>query len=302
MSQKVIQQIPLDKIITGKQVRERFDEESLKGLAHSLRENGQHEPIHLMPLAGEMYSVITGGRRVRALRKNGAATAVAIVEDGELSKSDILLRQITENVQREDLTPWEKAKAIDLLMKETGWNASQTATKLGFANGTITKLLSVLSLPGPIQKRIQNGEIPATAAYELTHVDDMAAQNQLANRIASGELTRDGLSGAIKSRNRNGRAKKTASRRPSCVKVRFPGRQSVTVSAPNLDLNSFVAIVETVLAHAKAAQSEGLTLDVLLRRLKDLSRNAPQSTGIALPALPDKTEGDLGPSNMKQAV
>ncbi len=149
MFQKVIQQIPLDKIITGKQVRERFDEESLKGLGQSLRENGQHEPIHVMPLGGDMYSLIEGGRRVKALRKNGSVYADAIVEKSDLTKTDILVRQITENVQREDLTPWEKAKAIDLLMKEAGWNVSQTAAKLGFANGTITKLLSVLSLPEP---------------------------------------------------------------------------------------------------------------------------------------------------------
>jgi ParB family chromosome partitioning protein len=302
MSQKVIQQIPLDKLITGKQVRERFDDESLKGLAQSLRENGQHEPIHVMPLADDMYSVITGGRRVRAMRKNGSIAAGAIVEDGELSKGDILLRQITENVQREDLTPWEKAKAIDLLMKETGWNASQTAAKLGFANGTITKLLSVLSLPEPIQQRIRNGEIPATAAYELTHVNDVAAQDQLASRIANGELTRDGLSGAIKSRKRNRHAKTNASRRRSCVKARLPGRQLITVSAPNLDLGSFVTIVETVLTHAKAAQAEGVTLEALLLRLKDLSREASQSTGTPLLALPSQTEGDLGHSDMKQAV
>ena len=301
MSQKFIQQIPLEKIITGKQVRERFDDESLKGLAQSLRENGQHEPIHVMPLADDMYSVITGGRRVRAMRKNGATSAGAIVEEGELSKSDILLRQLTENVQREDLTPWEKAKAIDLLMKEVGWNASQTAAKLGFANGTITKLLSVLSLPEPIQQRIRNGEIPATAAYELTHVNDVAAQDQLASRVAKGELTRDGLSGVIKSRKRN-RHKKNAFGRRSCFKVRLPSRQSVTVSAPNLDLNSVIAIVETVLTHAKAVQSEGLTLDALLQRLKDLSRDASQSTDTALPALPDHTESDLGPGEIRQAV
>jgi ParB family chromosome partitioning protein len=298
MSQKVIQQIPLDKIISGKQIRERFDEESLKGLAQNLRENGQHEPIHVLPLAGDTYSLLTGARRLRAMRKNGAITAGAIVENGELSKSDILLRQITENVQREDLTPWEKAKAIDLLMKETGWNVSQTAAKLGFANGTITKLLSVLSLPEAIQKRIRDGEIPATAAYELTHVNDVAAQDQLASRVASGELTRDGLSGAIKSRKRSGHKKRNAFRRRSCFKLGLPGRQSVTVSAPNLDLNSFIAIVDAVLTHAKAVQSEGLALDALLQRLKDLARDA----GTPLPAVSDQTEGDLGPSEIRQAV
>jgi ParB family chromosome partitioning protein len=298
----IIQQVPLDKIITGKPVRERFDEESLKGLAQSMRESGQHEPIHVLPLDGDRYSLLTGGRRLKAARKNGSLTIAAIVEADELSKGDTLVRQITENAQREDLKIWEKAKAIDLLMKETGWNASQTAAKLGFTNGTITKLLSVLSLPEPIQKRIRDGEIPATAAYELTHVNDVAAQDQFATRIANGELTRDGLSGAIKSRKRNRRTKTNASRRRSCAKARLPGRQSVTVSATNLDLSSFVVIVETLLTHAKAAQSEGLTLDALLQRLKELSRDASQSSGAPLPALPDQTESDLGQSDIRQAV
>ena len=302
MSQKIIQQIPLDKIISGKQPRERFDEESLLGLMQTMREYGQQEPIHVLPLDGDRYSLLTGGRRVRAARKAGWTTVAAIVEEGDLSKGDILVRQIIENAQREDLTPLEKAKAIDLLMKETGWSATQTAAKLGFANGTITKLVALLSLPEPILQRLRAGELPASVAYELTQVNDAAEQAQLACRVADGELTRDGLSAAIKARKRNLHKKKNAFRRRASVKARLPGRQAVTVSAPNLGLNSFVAIMETVLTHAKAVQSEGLTLDALLQRLKDLSRAAHQSTGTPLPALPDQTEGDLVPSNMRQAV
>jgi ParB family chromosome partitioning protein len=268
MSQKIIQQIPLDKIITGKQVRERFDEESLKGLAQSIRENGQHEPIHVVPLAGDMYSVITGGRRMRALRKNGSINVDAVVEKSELSKSEMLTRQITENTQREDLTAWEKAKAIELLMKETGWNATQTAAKLGFADSTITKLLSLLSLPAEIQERLRAGELPATAAYELTKVHDATEQDQLACQVANGELTRDGLSRAIKAQKRNHRARKNSARRSSTATARLENRQSVTVSAPALDLNSFVEILETLLGQAHLARTEGLTLEALLKRLK----------------------------------
>lgn len=267
MSQQFIQQIPLDKIVTGKQVRERFDEESLKGLAQSLRESGQHEPIHVLPLTGEMYSLLTGGRRLRAMRKNGAATVSAIVEQGEFSKSDILVRQIIENAQREDLTAWEKAKAIELLMKETGWNATQTAAKLGFANGTISKLLSLFTLPEPILERLRSGELPATAAFELTRVNDTAEQDQLASQVANGELTRDGLSSAIKARKRNHHARKNSSRRFCSAIAKLENRQSVTVSAPSLDLNSFIGILENLVGHAHQARSDGLTLDALLKRL-----------------------------------
>lgn len=291
MFQKVIQQIPLDKIITGKQVRQRFDEESLKGLAQSLRENGQHEPIHVVPIAGERYSLITGGRRVRAMRKNGAATAGAIVENGELNTGDLILRQITENQQREALTPWELAIAIQSLMKEKGWNASQIAAKLGVANGTITKVLSVLSLSEAVQRRLRAGEIPATAAYELSRVNDVAAQDQLASRIANGELTRDGLSGAIKSRNRNGRAKKAPSCRLSRVTARLDKRRSVRVIAPNLDLGLFVGILESLLASARQAQADQLALDEFLKRLKnDRTKGAAEPAAqVSTPAGADGT-------------
>jgi ParB/RepB/Spo0J family partition protein len=302
MSETTIQQLSLDKIISGKQVREHFDDESLAGLTLSMRENGLQEPIHVISLSGERYSVLAGGRRVRAARKAGWTTISAIVEKADLSKSDILVRQLTENIQREDLTALEKAKAIDALMKETGWNASQTAAKLGFANGTITKFLSVLALSIPIQERIRKGEIPATAAYDLARVSNPAERDQLAHRLAIGELTRDGLSGVIKSRKRNGQKKRNSFRRHSCFKARLPGRQLITVSAPHLDLNSCVAILETLLTHAKAAQLEGLTLDALLQRLKQLSRDAQQATGTPLPDPSSQTEHDLGPSEIRQAV
>jgi ParB family transcriptional regulator, chromosome partitioning protein len=281
MTQKIIQQIPLDKIITVKQVREQFDEESLTGLTQSMRESGQQEPIHVLPLDGDRYSLLTGGRRVRAARKAGWTTVAAIVEEGRLSKGDILVRQIIENAQREDLTPLDKAKAIDLLMKETGWNATQTAAKLGFTNGTITKLLSLLSLPESIQQRLRAGEIPATAAYELTKENDSAKQNELACQVADGELTRDGLSGVISARKRNHHRKRNPSRRLSSVIARLADRQSVMVCALSLDLNAFIAILETLLEHAHRASAEGLALDVFLKRLKNPRANDAPATEAA---------------------
>ncbi|HEY1685907.1 MAG TPA: ParB/RepB/Spo0J family partition protein [Tepidisphaeraceae bacterium] len=269
MSQRIIQQIELSKIISGKQPRERFDEESLLGLTQSMRESGQQEPIHVIPLDGDMYSLLTGGRRVRAARKAGWATVAAIVEKSGLSQGEVLIRQIIENAQREDLTPLEKAKAIDSLMKETGWNATQTASKLGFSNGTVSKLLSLLSLSEPMQEQIRSGELPVTAAYELTQVKNAAEQGQLAARVASGELTRDGLSGEIKARQRKQRGKRGPSHRPTHIIARLDGRQTVTVSASALDLNSLIELLGKLLSHAQQARTEGTSLDIFLKKLKN---------------------------------
>ena len=155
-------------------------------------------------------------------------------------------------------------------MKETGWTATQTAAKLGLANGTVTKLLSLLSLPQPIQQRLRAGELPATAAYELTRVSDTAEQDQLACRVASGELTRDGLSGAIKARKRsNGDSPSTP---PIRVTAKLSGGRSITVSGAALTMESYVAALEELLARARQARTKGLALDTFCAVMRDESR------------------------------
>jgi len=265
MSQQMRLEFPLDKIVDGEQIRKRFEDESLTGLSQSMRESGLHEPIHLLPLGGDKYSVLTGGRRVRAARKAGWTTIPAIVEDRQLSYGDVLVRQIIENIQREDLTPMEKARGIDALMKETGENASQVASKLGLTSGTVSKLLSLLSLPEELQNRIDAGELPATTAYQLSKLNDPDAQKQLASEAASGQLTRDHASSVVKAKKQRRRPPRKL--RPKRVTAKLENRETVSVAADSLDLNSFVSILEKLLNHAQQARVDGLTLEALLNRL-----------------------------------
>ncbi len=265
MSQTIIQQIPLDRIIGREQVRKRFDDESLAGLSQSMRESGLHEPIHLLRLGGDKYTLLTGERRVRAARKAGWATISAIVEEVDLGDGDVLVRQLIENVQRENLNPIETAKGIHALMNALGINAAQAASKVGLAAGTVSKLLSLLSLPEELQKRIDAGEIPATTAYELTKLTDPEAQKRLANQVAKGELTRDRVSVAVKGKKQN--RHRVLKPRPVRVTAKIENRQSVSVVADALELESFVSILERLLAHAQQARADGLNLQDMLKRL-----------------------------------
>jgi ParB family chromosome partitioning protein len=266
MEQTSNQQIPLDKIVIEENVRKHFDEEKIAGLSQSIRECGLQDPVHVLSLGDGTYSVVTGGRRLRAARKAGLSSLPAIVHHN-LNRAEILVLQITENIQREDLTPIEKARGIDALMKETGWNASQTASKLGLTNGTVSKLLSCLSLSEALQQKIDSGELPLTAAYQLTQVNDVETRAKFAERVASGELNRDGLRRAIHTRKYSPR-KRTP--RPARVTAKLQSRETVSVSAPALDLSSFVSILEKLLNHAQQARTEGLTLQALMKRLAAL--------------------------------
>ncbi len=273
MLQDTIRQIPVDSIICGDQVRKRFDPESLAALAQSIGALGQQEPVHLVAVNDGKYRVLTGERRVRAAKQSGQTIIWGIVEQAGMSAGDILLRQLTENMQRADLTPTEKAKGINALMKEAGLNASQAASKLGLTNGTVSKLLSLLSLPEELQMRIDAGELPATTAYQLSKLDDPEAQRTLASQVVSGELTRDKVIGAVKAK----RQQKRRARKPRPIRVtaKLENRETVSVAADALDLDSFVSILEKLLSHAQQARTDGLTLQALVKRLSSAQLLAP---------------------------
>ena len=95
------------------QPRKNFNQEALEELADSIREYGLIQPIIVSEKEG-YYSIIAGERRWRACKLAGLEEIPAIVrEDDEKKNKEIAL---IENIQREDLNPFEKALGIKNLM------------------------------------------------------------------------------------------------------------------------------------------------------------------------------------------
>src|SRR5208282_712517 len=159
MATEQIQYFTLDRISVAPQVRKHFDEEALAGLAQSLREIGQQQPIRVRR-EGERLVIVDGERRYRAAKKAGMPTIGVVIDEKELCAGEVLHRQLIANIQREDLSPMEKARAIDELLKETGWTATVVASKIGLSNATVSRLLSLLNLPDNIQQQVSAGEVP----------------------------------------------------------------------------------------------------------------------------------------------
>ena len=96
------------------QPRKNFNQEALEELADSIREYGLIQPIIVSEKEG-YYSIIAGERRWRACKLAGLEEIPAIVrEDDEKKNKEIAL---IENIQREDLNPFEKALGIKNLMR-----------------------------------------------------------------------------------------------------------------------------------------------------------------------------------------
>jgi ParB-like chromosome segregation protein Spo0J len=163
------------------------------------------------------------------------------------------------------------ATAVYGLMQKTGWNASTVAERLGFSNAKVSRLLAVLQLPGEIRERVHKGEIPLTSAVELAKVggDTQAA---LASQVAAGALTRDALSGTVKSQ-RNGRnGNENSQGGASRVCCRLSSGGSVTVCGESLDLEEFITALEEVLAKARKARSQGIEVSTLAKMFRDQAK------------------------------
>lgn len=262
-----IVQVPLEKIDFRPQVREVFDDQLIAGLAANIEEIGQEYPVLLFK-DGERFGIEDGERRCRALKSLGRKTVAAILKE-KPSDAQLLLRQCSCDFQRQDLSPMEKASAMERLMTATDWNGKEVAARLGILPSMVTRLLALLTLPPEIRQTLKEGKIPASAGYELAKIEDAAVQAEMAGRLAAGRITRDGLAGARKA------AKRPANGKPPVGQKRVTAMlgdgRAVTVCCPGDTIDDFIAVLEEVLSKARKGRSQGFALDTLVRFLRDQS-------------------------------
>lgn len=262
MNEEQIQYVAPEKIACDQQVRTRFDEEQGLGLLQSIKTIGIQHPLRVRR-DGERFVVVDGERRLRAARKAGLALVPVIVDERELSEADTMTRQLILNCQRQELSPLETAVAIGRLMKETGWSASRVATTLGFSNATVSRLLALTGLPDDIRDKVAAGAIPASAAYELSHIDDAAVQADLARQVEAGALKRDAIRGAARGERRRRDRKSRASR----LTARVTEGLSVTVKSSSLTLDDLIRWLEVLVARAREAQPRGTDMAGFLKSI-----------------------------------
>ena len=267
MSQRTSQTVPIDQIICPPQVREHFDPEAHSGMTATVRERGVLVSVLLRRSGGKLY-LWDGARRIRAAKAAGLTAVPAIIEDAEMSEADIILSQMILNCQREDLRPLEKAKAIESVIKNTGATATQVAAKLGMSNAMVTRHLSLLSLPPDVQARVESAELSPSVAYEIAKIKDPAEQSKRVAEAIDGKVTRDELVGARKASSHKS-AEGVPVDAPARVTAKLPGGKSVTVAAPQLNLESFIASLEEMLNRARQARTKGLGLDTFRKILAD---------------------------------
>jgi len=125
------------------QPRKDFDNADIIALAESIAQNGILQPLSLRR-NGEKYELIAGERRLRAAKLCGLNVVPCLIYD--ISERSSAVLALVENIQRQDLSFFDEAAAIEKLITYYGMTQEDAAAKLGKHQSTIANKLRLLRL------------------------------------------------------------------------------------------------------------------------------------------------------------
>ncbi|HKW03673.1 MAG TPA: ParB/RepB/Spo0J family partition protein [Nitrososphaerales archaeon] len=159
--------------------RFRFRQElsNLEDLKRSIAEKGLLHPIIVRIVDRSSYEVVTGSRRLCAFRELGISTIPAIITN--LTDQETFELILTENVQRETLSPLEEARAFYSYVGPKDRNCfgygkvSELAKRIGKSQEYVSNRIRLLRLPEALlQKLFLQKHFTVSHAEELASLSD----------------------------------------------------------------------------------------------------------------------------------
>lgn len=212
---KNVDEVFVNKIkVNPLQPREDFDNEKLTELADSIRQNGLIQPVTLKK-DGDNYILISGERRLRAVKMVGLETIPAYIYEKPASAPDssganenLLELALIENIQRENLNPMELSDSYKRLLDEYNLTQEEVAGKVSKQRSTVANYLRLQNLPVEIKVSLRKNEISEAHARMLLRIDNIEDQLVLWKRIINENISVKNLEEITKPSAKRQRTKK----------------------------------------------------------------------------------------------
>lgn len=185
MAKESVFYVETDKVEPNpQQPRREFDPEALSDLAESIRRHGIIQPLvvtkqeHQTPRGQEVsYELVAGERRLKAARIAGLKHVPVVIRIAqEQQKLEVAL---VENLQRDNLSPLEEARAFRKLMDTFGLSQQEVAVRVGKSRPAVANTMRLLDLPQEIQQGLAQGKITEGHARALLGLKDPVQQLSL---------------------------------------------------------------------------------------------------------------------------
>jgi ParB family transcriptional regulator, chromosome partitioning protein len=238
--------------------------ENIVELAESLEKTGQQVPIVVGKLVEGKRQLFDGHRRVRAALLKGWTTLRAIESDRILTKAELTLFQLVNDVQKEHLTNHERSMAaIAVKLANPNMTVKQLDGLINIGESLLWKILQAEKLFPPALEAYKDGRLGLKSMVELAKYTDPEVQEvQLGLK----------LSGASDEDIRKNRKKSTEPAvRTAKLKVPLVSGATVTVAAEGVSMEEALEAVQDAAKQIKAAIAKGITAKSAMGYWKDLA-------------------------------
>jgi len=191
------------------QPRSTFPDETLSELAASIKQDGVIQPIEVTQVRAGHYMIVHGERRWRAAQIAGLETIPAVVRRRSYDEVTRFVRQLVENIQREDLNDVDRAYGMmrlrDLMQEELNAEIADGVTsgkphslnvswakvseRLGFTRQRASQIIQLLDLPDEIKEGVRQGAISERDTRALTGLKP-SQQRALFRALEAGDVSR----------------------------------------------------------------------------------------------------------------
>ena len=158
------------------------DDDSMKETVESVKEYGVLMPAIARPREGGGYELVAGHRRKHACELAGLDTMPVIVWD--LDRDTAIIFMVDSNIQRENISPMEKAKALKMKMEAIRRQGTRTdltspnnsakfrsddeiGAEMGMSGDTVRNMISLTQLVPELQQMVDDRKIAVTPAYQI---------------------------------------------------------------------------------------------------------------------------------------
>ncbi|MBZ4686353.1 MAG: stage 0 sporulation protein [Desulfomicrobiaceae bacterium] len=186
--QEGLQEIPLNQLRPSPyQPRQHFDPAGLEELAASIAAQGVIQPLTVRPMDDGSYEIVAGERRFRACQMAGLCTAPCLVR--KMSDTEAMAVALVENLQREDLSPMEEARALEALRATLNLTQEDLADQVGKSRPAVANALRLLKLPASVQDMVEDGRLSAGHARALLPLETEELIHAAAQEVVRRGLT-----------------------------------------------------------------------------------------------------------------
>jgi len=152
-------------------------------LAASIKAQGLLVPLLVRPLGvgDEVYEVVSGHRRLKAAQQAGLDSVPCDVR--ALTDVQALEVNLTEQINKMDLTPLEEGQACRKLVELSGYTPQQVGMKLGQSTSWVVKRLALCGLAPEAAQHLAEGKVSLTVAAALAALPTQDLQAEALHRL-----------------------------------------------------------------------------------------------------------------------